>query len=307
MKILVAYEGSECSDAAIMDLRRAGLPAAGVALVLSVAEMSHRLAAVPYGAMAAGPGMYVPPGAELDLSGGRELQEAQELAAHAAERLRADFPGWRITTEAWVDSPGSAIIRKTRAWQPDLVVLGSHGRSGFRRMMLGSVSQHVLHHVACSVRISRHRLHSQERPIRLIAGVDGSIHSKTAVRAMAARKWPAGAEARVVGVLDTRVALACASTLEGTIPVDIEEQSRRRITGAVQEAVAELSRCGLRAVPVVVSGKPADALLNEAEKWAADGIFVGAKGHNALERLLLGSISMEVASKSHCSVDVVRA
>ena len=44
----------------------------------------------------------------------------------------------------------------------------------------------------------------------------------------------------------------------------------------------------------------------EAEKWGADCIFVGARGLNGLERLLLGSVSTAVASYAHCSVEVVR-
>ena len=104
MKVLIAYEGSECSDAAIVDLPRAGLPAAGVTVVLSVAETSPQLAAAPYGALVSGPGMYVPQSVDEALAGGHHLEDAQNFAEQAANRLRADFPGWHITTEAWVDS-----------------------------------------------------------------------------------------------------------------------------------------------------------------------------------------------------------
>jgi len=306
MKVLIAYDGSECSDAAIMDLRRAGLPAVADVLVLSVAEISQRVMAVPYGALAAGPGMFVPESMESDSSSDHQLQEVKAFAAQAADRLRADFPSWHINTETWVDAAGSAIIRTAEAWKPDLIVLGSHGRSGVSRFVLGSVSQQVLHHVSCSVRISRHALHPQERSIRLLIGTDGSNNARTMVQAVVARTWPAGTEARVIGVLDSGISLAAAGTLEGAIPVAIEEESRSRMSKTVHEAQQDFEKGGLRATHQVLAGNPCEVLLAEAEKWAADCVFVGARGLNGVERLLLGSVSTQVASHAHCSVEIVR-
>lgn len=50
----------------------------------------------------------------------------------------------------------------------------------------------------------------------------------------------------------------------------------------------------------------ADQLVEEAETWNADCVFVGAKGTRGIERLLLGSVSSAVAARAHCSVEVVR-
>jgi nucleotide-binding universal stress UspA family protein len=250
--------------------------------------------------------MFVPESMESDASSDHRFQEIKAFATQAADRLRVDFPGWHVDTEAWVDAAGSAIIRKAHAWKPDLVVLGSHGRSGIDRFLRGSVSQNVLHHVTCSVRISRHRLHPQERSIRLLIGMDGSNCAKIAVQSVAARIWPAGAEARVIGVLDSGISLAAAGTLEGAIPAAIEDESQRRMSTAVHEAEQDLGKCGLRVTHQVLAGTPCEVLLAEAEKWAADCVFVGARGLNGLERLLLGSVSTAVASQAHCSVEIVR-
>ena len=307
MKLLIAYDGSESSDAAIVDLRRAGLPAVAEASVLSVAETSPALAAIPYGVLAAGPGMFFPDGLEGDISTSRSVQDAEGAAALAADRLRADFPGWHVSIEAWVDSAKSAIVRKAHAMNPDLIVVGSHGGSGIRRWALGSVSQYVLHHVSGSVRISRHRLHSQERSIRLVIGMDESQNAEAAVHAVATRNWPAETEIRVIGVLDSGIALAAAVTPEGAIPSEMEEESQRRLSGAVHEAVRTLTNVGVHASPQILAGKPSEVLLSEAEKWAADCIFVGARGLSGLERFLLGSVSTAVASHAHCSVEIVRS
>ena len=303
MKLLVAYDGSEFSDAAIVDLRRAGLPAAAEALVLSVTE-SQSAAATPYVAIAAGLGGYPPADQDSD---GYELQNTKAMATQAAERLRADFPGWQISTETWIDSPAEAIVRKAYGWKPDLIIVGSHGHSGISRLVLGSVSQHVLHHTDCSVRISRHHLHSQDRSIRLLIGVDDSNEAKTAIACIASRNWPAGTEARVVGVVDMQSSLAVTVMAEGVIPGVLEEEVRKRLSKFAHEAVQQLTNAGLRASPQILAGRPAHALTKEADDWSADCIFVGAKCHHGLERVLLGSVSNAVASHAHCSVEIVRA
>lgn len=78
-----------------------------------------------------------------------------------------------FTSETIIDAAQSSIISKAEEWKPDLIMMGSHGRSGFRRLVLGSVSEHVLNHTKCSVRIGRHHSNKRES-IRLVIGIDGS-------------------------------------------------------------------------------------------------------------------------------------
>ena len=70
--------------------------------------------------------------------------------------------------------------------------------------------------------------------------------------------------------------------------------------------VAELRAAGLVATPVVEEADAKQLLVQEAERWSADCIFVGAKVHSALERFLLGSVSATVAARAPWSVEVVR-
>jgi nucleotide-binding universal stress UspA family protein len=107
-------------------------------------------------------------------------------------------------------------------------------------------------------------------------------------------------------VLDCRVALAAATTLEGAIPVSIEDECRRRLTLAVEDAAAILSKAGISVTKSVVTGNPCEMLVADAEHWGADAIFVGARGLTGLERLLLGSVSTAVAAHASCSVEVIR-
>ena len=83
-----------------------------------------------------------------------------------------------------------------------------------------------------------------------------------------------------------------------------EEHARAKL--AIDAAVEKLREAGLRTMVVVKEEEPKALLLNEAEGWNADCIFVGARGVGRVERLLTGSVSSAVAARAHCSVEVVR-
>lgn len=313
MKILIAYDGSECADAALDDLRKAGLPPSGVeAQVISVAEVW--LPPPPPSAYevveAAAASRTV---ADLQRGHSRQTQavaEAEQLAARAAERLRRNFPGWMVGAEASYGSPAWEIIMKADRWEPDLVVVGSHGRNALGRLLLGSVSQKVLTEARASVRVARGRVEVEPSPARVIVAVDGSPGAEAAARAVAARQWPQGSAAKVIVVEDPLV-----PTLVGHLvpPVTdwVEEsnQTEREWTRRMaDEAAQQLRAAGLPATSVVVEGNPKVALIEEAAAWGADCIYVGSTGFgNRFERFLIGSVSAAVAARAHCSVEVIRA
>jgi hypothetical protein len=130
------------------------------------------------------------------------VEEVRTMAQHAGTRVRTYFPDWRIEIEAIADSPARGIIKKADDWQPDLIVVGSHGRSAVSRFFLGSVSQKVLNTVGRSVRIARESSALPEAPARLLLGVDGSAEAEGMVRRVANRVWRPGSMVRVVTVAD---------------------------------------------------------------------------------------------------------
>ena len=107
MRILIGYDGSESADAALNDLRRAGLPREAEALIVSVGEVS----------MMPPPSSYEVVGAALtsrrvtsaiaqsQAVAARVLGEAAGLAAGARERVRSFFPGWEVRAEGLAGTP----------------------------------------------------------------------------------------------------------------------------------------------------------------------------------------------------------
>ena len=68
----------------------------------------------------------------------------------------------------------------------------------------------------------------------------------------------------------------------------------------------QLEAAGLHVHSLVNDGDPKTLLVEEATNWGADTLFVGAKGHNLIERFLIGSVSTSIISRAECSVEVVR-
>ena len=295
MKILIAYDGSESANAALTDLKQAGLPRKAEVHVLSVyAEWIP--APASFGMVETGFASYVEEGE----------QRALAMAQDARTVLKSSFPDWDIHTESLAGSPAGLILQRADELKPDLIVVGSHGHSALAalgRLFLGSVSQKVLHAAHGTVRIARGRVEEPGTPIRLIVGIDGSKGAEAAVKTIAGRHWPHGSEARIVNSfpvlppIGTEYAAALAAWVA-------DEKSRAG--EAIERAIGKLKGAGLTVSKVMKEEDARQSLINEAQSWGADCIFVGAKGISAIERFLLGSVSSYVATHAHCSVEVVR-
>jgi nucleotide-binding universal stress UspA family protein len=237
------------------------------------------------------------------------VKEAQALADRAAARLRTNFPGWKVEAEGTYGSPAWELIMRADKWKPDLIAVGSHGRSAIGRFVLGSISQRVLNEAKCSVRVARGRVEEPESPVRIIVGVDGSEASAAAIKAVAARKWPPRSEARIILVNDPLSPTFLGSLIPPVAETveDVNQAERNWAAGVLESSAKELRQAELRVSTELLEGNPKSELVRAAENWPADCIFVGSIGFsNRFERFVLGSVSATVAAHAHCSVEVVR-
>lgn len=312
MKVLVAHDGSAYADAALDDLRRAGLPCNAEALVVSVADglvSVHSPVEEAAGAMATS--RRVTSAIELAYGQAKRLfEEAQEAAAMACGRLLWDFPGWEVRTKVLEGTPSWELLRAAEQWRPDLVVAGSQGRSALGRFFLGSVSEALAAGANTSVRVGRQVEGKDGRtPPRLMVGVDGSPGARRAVRAVGLRAWPAGTEVRLVVVDDgsgpTRMAHIRPGLADLLTACGEDETVSARLMA--EGALAVLQERGLNASVEIREGDPRRVLAEEARAWAADSIFVGSHGLDSPgERSGLGGVSTALLRDAACSVEVAR-
>ena len=293
MKILIGCDGSEYSEKILADLKCAGLPQQAEVLILTVAE--HWL--VPPTSFGGVDVLYV--------EAPKEAEKTLAIAQQMQSSLNQIFPEWEITSEAAWGAAASQLIEHADDWKPDLLVVGSHGRSLLGRFFLGSVSQHVLHDAHCSVRIGREIEREVDAPIKIIIAMDGSTSANAAVDVVAARSWPTGSEVRMVNGTWIVTPASSAHLVAGPI-ADWVRTENERVRLALDAAVLKLTAHGLTVSTLVEEADPVTLICDLAKSWKTDCIFLGARGMGAVERLMIGSISSAVAAKAPCSVEVIR-
>jgi nucleotide-binding universal stress UspA family protein len=151
MKLLLATDNSEHSAEAIKEVARRPWPTKTIVRVLSVVEP------------------FPPPAAELwyDASGSLEraqqemTKRATKLTQKASESLKRK--GLKIESAVREGDARSVIVDEAQKWSADLIVLGSHGYTGVKRLLLGSVASSVVSHAPCSVEIVRRKQTKKRR------------------------------------------------------------------------------------------------------------------------------------------------
>jgi nucleotide-binding universal stress UspA family protein len=213
----------------------------------------------------------------------KAINSASSIGGRAARRVQGDFPKWDVRLEIDCAASAWSLVKIGDQDRPDLIVVGSHSHFvAGGRLILGSVSQRVLHDARCSVRIAR-CTNKREGPGRIVIGFNGTPQADTAVDAVLSRKWPEGTEVRIV---------------TADQPVD---------SGKIGAATERLRRARLATSQTFKYGKPASVLVREAEHWGADSIFLGTNNLHGYQHLLHGSVAASVAARAQCSVEVVRS
>jgi nucleotide-binding universal stress UspA family protein len=144
MRILLAVDGSPPSQVAIDEVARRPWPAPSSVRVITAVRL------------------YVPPAAEFVPAAAppaaiwqQHDEEAAHIAARAADRIaKAGLPVDTVTRHG---DPRTVIVDEAKHWAAELIVVGSHGRTGVSRLLLGSVAQAVVAHAPCSVEVVRRR------------------------------------------------------------------------------------------------------------------------------------------------------
>ncbi len=306
MKIIIAYDGSAFADAAIEELGRAGFPADSEIAVLSVAD-AWELPEIVGNVSDSGGRVSQKNIAAIQQHLEKVIADTSVLAESAAARIRTMFPDATVSAESRTGKPAVELLKFSDEWQADLIVVGSHGRGFVGRAILGSVSMKVLHEAQCSVRIARKRINPEGQPPKILVAVDGSENADLCIEDVARRTWPANTELRIITADDDPASRPETSVLDA-VPEGKEDSDEAKawVERVLNAPAQKLAATGLNVSQNCRWGDARRVILDEAETWKADCIFIGARGLTRLKRLLIGSVSSTVAARAECSVEVVR-
>lgn len=195
------------------------------------------------------------------------------------------------------DHPGKALVDAARG--AELLVVSSRGRGGFKGLLLGSVSQHCLHHATCPVAVIPPGWGGDDGG-KVVVGVDGSASSVEALRWAVASAAGRGAALDVVNAFDPGI-----EWMAGVEIATVAAASTALLNEAI-DTVLDASDAQPAAIErvAVPASSPAAALLDQAASAAL--LVVGTRGRGPMRERLLGSVSHQCVSHAPCPVVVVR-
>jgi nucleotide-binding universal stress UspA family protein len=254
-----------------------------------------------------GPGTLLLPALEISPSE-REALTAS-LRTFAEQEAGSSVP---MEYEVIQGATSAEILERSRTLRADLLVMGTHGRSGFERVLLGSVAEAVLRRATCPVLTVPSRLPDAvpAAPVvfrQIVCATDFSECSLDAVALALSLAQEADARLTLLHVVEPPPKLPPdASEYTGqalsAVLADTEAQRLTRLHDLVPAEVA--TYCSVE--PVVVAGTAPLEILRVAAERAADVIVVGVAGRGAAGRLLFGSTAQHLVRHASCPVLTLR-
>jgi nucleotide-binding universal stress UspA family protein len=267
-KVLVATDGSEASRNAVvvgLDLAKicsSKLELIAVAVVLTNLEYDSALP-------------WVIEDAEKEMQ--KKLEDVRDLVSEAGVECE-------IIVHKGED-PSREIIDEAIKNEVDMIVMGSHGRTGFKRFVMGSVAGNVIGHAPCKVLVVP--MGAKIDYSTVLVATDGSIHGDAAVSDAVA------------------IAKKCDSSLI-VLSVAPSEEEISTAEEIVRRAMEVADREGVRKEGVVLRGKADEVIVEVAKQKNAGLILMGSHGRTGLMSALMGSVTERVLGHGNTAVLVTK-
>ena len=202
-----------------------------------------------------------------------------------------------------------AILERARGLPADLIVMGSHGRSGVHRLLLGSVTEHVLRAAGCPVLVVPP--HDAVAPSavsfkEIVCAIDFSDSSIAALTWALSLAKEADARLLLLHVIEVPPELRASAVVTDreidALHAAFEADTLERLRALIPDHASDY--CSVETA--TASGAAGHALLAFAKARHADLIVMGAQGQHAIERLVFGSKTRDVVCGAACPVLTVR-
>jgi nucleotide-binding universal stress UspA family protein len=265
-KLLLATDGSKFSEGAIREVINLAKICSSKIYAVSVVEINPEF-------MAQAP----------QLVEKYEKETRQHLESVKSRASKEGLDCEVIVHEG--EEPYQYIIDEAAKKQAEMIIMGRYGRTGLKRLLMGSVTARVIGHSPCKVMVIPETAKVSYKNI-LIA-TDGSKYSDAAA------------------LEAISIAKRCGSDL-----IAISVATKDKNLPSAKKSVEKISRIaekeGLKAKTLTLRGIPYNVIVETAGKKNADIIVVGSHGRTGLDRLLMGSVTERVIGHANCAVLVVK-
>ncbi len=223
---------------------------------------------------------------------GRMARVAKEMRVSAGHQLLEGIPEDAILTVA-----GDSHV--------DLIVMGTHGRTGWDRLQMGSLAETLLRKVSCPI-LAVHGSAAADAPLnprsiklkRILVATDLSASSESALHTAASLARQGAADIILVHAIEP----SASDRARHPTHNPASQKAGRLLQRAVETANAESSVIE----SVVEPGNPVEIILEQAKRVMADIIVMGTTGRRGMRRLILGSVAEAIVRRAGCPVLVVK-
>jgi nucleotide-binding universal stress UspA family protein len=284
-KLLLATDGSQFSEGAIREAIRLAKKCSSKLSVITVIETNPEYATIAP----------------------QLLEKSEKTAREHLEHVKAQAKkeGVDCSTSILEGQDSYNYISEEAAKNKiSMIIMGRRGRTGLKRLMMGSTTARVIGHAPCNVLVVPRAAAVEFKSI--VVATDGSPYSTAAASEAIGIAKKNGGKLTVISVVPAELATPTDVDFAATqreLLAEKEMQVAENNAKAVKEAA---QKEGVAVQAFVMTGKPADAIIETAKENNADIIIVGSHGRTGVERLLMGSVAERVIVLASCAVLVAK-
>ncbi|MDH4163405.1 MAG: universal stress protein [Nitrospirota bacterium] len=284
-RLLLTTDGSEFSEGAVREAISLAKQCSSKLTALSVVEVN----------------------AEFEALAPQFIEKQEKEARQNLEKVAAQAKKEGVACEYTVfdgEDAYKVITDEAAKTKASMIIMGRRGRKGLKRLVMGSNTARVIGHASCNV---------------LVVPRAAQVDFKSVVVATDGSPFSVAAASEALGIAKRN---KCRLTVVSVVPaelaaptdIDFASVSREKLADAEMQAAEKNAKAvkdaaqkeGIDVKAFVMTGKPADAIIETAKDAKADLIVVGSHGRTGLDRLLMGSVAERVIVLANCAVLVVK-